>query len=75
MHVPHRFLDRYEEHEMWFSFAFTAHRHYPGQPARGVSTFTALCSLSVIMVSLRATEAWNHIHGMDIGPDYHPNLR
>lgn len=50
MHVPHRFLDRYEEQELWTPFAYASHLHYPGRPARAICTFTALCSLSVIMV-------------------------
>lgn len=50
MHVPHRFLDMYEERELWMPFAYPVNKPYPGTPARGISTFTALCSLSVIMV-------------------------
>lgn len=50
MHVPHRFLDRYEEQEVWMPFAFSSSRYYPGQPAQAISTFSSLCSLSVIMV-------------------------
>ncbi|WVR04910.1 hypothetical protein IAU60_001922 [Kwoniella sp. DSM 27419] len=49
MHVPHRFLDRYEEQELWTPFAFPGIHRYPGAPARAISTFTSLCSLSVIM--------------------------
>jgi hypothetical protein len=51
MHVPHRFLDQYEEQELWTPFAFPLNQHYPGAPARAISTFTAYCSLAVIMVS------------------------
>lgn len=49
MHVPHRFLDRYEEQELWTPYAFPGIHRYPGAPARAISTFTSLCSLSVIM--------------------------
>ena len=49
--MPHRFLDRYEEQEVWMPFAFSSSRYYPGQPAQAISTFSSLCSLSVIMVS------------------------
>lgn len=51
MHVPHRFLDRYEELELWTPFAFGGSYRYPGSPARAISTFTALCSLSMVLVS------------------------
>jgi hypothetical protein len=51
MHVPHRFLDRYEELELWTPFAFGGSYRYPGSPARAISTFTALCSLSTVLVS------------------------
>lgn len=49
MHVPHLFLDRYEEQELWTPFAFPGIHRYPGAPARAISTFKSLCSLSVIM--------------------------
>ncbi|ORX37075.1 fungal-specific transcription factor domain-domain-containing protein [Kockovaella imperatae] len=49
MHVPHRFLDMYEEYELWTPYAFPTMQAYPGAPARAISTFTSLCSLSVIM--------------------------
>ncbi|KAL7420955.1 hypothetical protein Q5752_004909 [Cryptotrichosporon argae] len=49
MHVPHRFLDHYEEQELWTPYAFPGIQRYPGAPARAISTFTSLCSLAVIM--------------------------
>jgi hypothetical protein len=49
--VPHRFLDLYEEQELWTPYAFPNVLRYPGAPARAISTFTAFCSLAVIMVS------------------------
>ena len=52
MHVPHRFLDRYEELELWTPFAFGGSYRYPGSPARAISTFTALCSLSTLLVNI-----------------------
>ena len=51
MHVPFRFLDQYEEQELWTPFAFPINRHYPGAPARAMSTFAAYSSLAVIIVS------------------------
>lgn len=51
LHVPHRFLDMYEEQELWTPYAFPNVLRYPGAPARAISTFTAFCSLAVIMVS------------------------
>ncbi|KXJ90084.1 fungal-specific transcription factor domain-domain-containing protein [Microdochium bolleyi] len=48
--VPIKFLDSYEELEYWKPFAYTAQSElYPGSPAYSVSTFTALCRLSIIM--------------------------
>lgn len=48
--VPIKFLDTYEELEYWKPFAYTAQSDsYPGSPAYSVSTFTALCRLSIIM--------------------------
>jgi len=48
--VPIKFLDTYEEFENWRPFAYSVHStHYPGSPAYSVSTFTALCRLSVVM--------------------------
>ncbi|KIW13395.1 hypothetical protein PV08_08583 [Exophiala spinifera] len=49
--VPISFLDEFEEHENWIPFAYTSDSksNYEGSPAYSVSTFTALCSLSVIM--------------------------
>lgn len=52
MRVPHRFLDWYEEQELWTPYAFPGIQRYPGAPARAISTFTSYCSLSVVMVSL-----------------------
>ncbi|KAH6845866.1 fungal-specific transcription factor domain-containing protein [Chaetomium sp. MPI-CAGE-AT-0009] len=48
--VPVKFLDTYEELEHWVPFAYsTQPEAYGGSPAYSVSTFTALCKLSVIM--------------------------
>ena len=49
--VTMTFLDKFEEHEHWTPFAYSSESRsdYPGGPAYSVSTFTALCSLSVIM--------------------------
>lgn len=49
MHVSHHFLDTYEEQELWTPYAFPGLHKYPGAPARAISTFSSLCSLSVIM--------------------------
>ena len=57
LHVPHRFLDMYEEQELWTPYAFPNILRYPGAPARAISTFTAFCSLSVIMVCLYCGQA------------------
>jgi hypothetical protein len=51
MHVSHRFLDLFEEQEQWTPYAFPGVQQYPGAPACAISTFTAYCSLAVIMVS------------------------
>jgi hypothetical protein len=51
LRIPHRFLDWYEEQELWTPYAFPGIQGYPGAPARAISTFTAYCSLSVVMVS------------------------
>jgi hypothetical protein len=72
MHVPHRFLDRYEEQELWMPFAFAANRHYPGTPARAISTFTAYCSLAVIMVRHKVI-SFRIAHTS--GPDHSTDLR
>jgi len=49
--VPICFLDTYEELEAWRPFAYpgTPDSAFTGSPAYSVSTFTALCKLSVIM--------------------------
>lgn len=48
--VPIKFLDTYEEFEFWRPMAFSLQSvEYPGTPAYSVSTFTALCRLSVVM--------------------------
>ncbi|OAA71852.1 fungal specific transcription factor domain-containing protein [Akanthomyces lecanii RCEF 1005] len=48
--VPIKFLDTYEEFEYWRPMAFSLQSiEYPGTPAYSVSTFTALCRLSVVM--------------------------
>ncbi|EON68406.1 hypothetical protein W97_07730 [Coniosporium apollinis CBS 100218] len=57
--VPILFLDTYEELEQWAPFAYSAQSdsRYSGSPAYSVSTFTALCQLSVIM-----NDILNHIY-------------
>ncbi|VUC32375.1 unnamed protein product [Clonostachys rosea] len=48
--VPIKFLDTYEELEYWKPFAFPAQSNsYRGSPAYSISTFTALCRLSITM--------------------------
>ena len=48
--MPIKFLDTYEEFEHWKPFAYNSQSSdYPGSPAYSVSTFTALCRLSVVM--------------------------
>ncbi|KAG5928789.1 hypothetical protein E4U42_008044 [Claviceps africana] len=48
--VPIKFLDTYEELEYWQPFAYSARTSdYPGSPAHSVSTFAALCKLSLVM--------------------------
>jgi len=49
--VPISFLDKFEENEHWTPFAYGSESHNDnvGGPAYSVSTFTALCDLSVIM--------------------------
>jgi hypothetical protein len=56
MHVPHRFFDVYEELELWTPFAFGGSHRYKGSPARAISTFKSLCSLSVLLVRLRHSD-------------------
>jgi hypothetical protein len=57
--VPISFLDRFEENENWTPFADRpeASHSYQGSPAYSVSTFEALCKLSVIM-----NQILNHIY-------------
>ena len=52
MHVPHRFYDMFEEQEQWTPYAFPGVHQYHGAPACAISTFTAYCSLALIMVSV-----------------------
>ncbi|OAA59370.1 fungal specific transcription factor domain-containing protein [Cordyceps fumosorosea ARSEF 2679] len=48
--MPIKFLDTYEEFEYWRPMAFSLQStEYQGTPAYSVSTFTALCRLSVVM--------------------------
>lgn len=47
--VPLTFLDKYEEMEYWKPFAYPNTKAYAGSPAFGVSTFTQLCKLSIIL--------------------------
>ena len=48
--VPIKFVDLYEEHEQWQPFAYTDSSSPRSiGPAYSVSTFTALCGLSVVM--------------------------
>lgn len=49
--VPPVFFDMYEENEPWTPFAFPSTGVYTSSPSYSVSTFTELCSLSVLMVS------------------------
>jgi len=60
LRIPHRFLDWYEEQELWTPYAFPGIQGYPGAPARAISTFTAYCSLSVVMVSLSRHQVVDH---------------
>ncbi|CAG9952080.1 unnamed protein product [Clonostachys rosea f. rosea IK726] len=51
--VPVKFLDTYEELEYWKPFAYPSQSSsYRGSPAYSVSTFTALCKLSVTMSNI-----------------------
>lgn len=48
--VPIKFLDTYEELEYWQPFAYSSRPpDHPGSPAYSVSTFAALCKLSLAM--------------------------
>ncbi|KAG5977143.1 hypothetical protein E4U55_007026 [Claviceps digitariae] len=48
--VPIKFLDTYEELEYWQPFAYSSRpSDHPGSPAYSVSTFAALCKLSLAM--------------------------
>ncbi|KAF9769319.1 hypothetical protein IL306_013283 [Fusarium sp. DS 682] len=48
--VPIKFIDTYSELEFWQPFAYSASKNdYPGSPAYSISTFTALCKLSIVM--------------------------
>lgn len=48
--VPIKFLDTYEEFEYWRPMAFGSQSiENPGTPAYSISTFAALCRLSVVM--------------------------
>lgn len=49
LHLPCRFLDWYEEQELWTPYAYGG-PPYQGSQARALRTFTALCKLSLIMV-------------------------
>ncbi|KAK4054715.1 hypothetical protein OIV83_000639 [Microbotryomycetes sp. JL201] len=47
--VPPVFFDMFEEQEPWTPFAFASTGSYTSSPSYSVSTFTELCSLSVLM--------------------------
>ncbi|RGP69104.1 nitrogen assimilation transcription factor nit-4 [Fusarium longipes] len=48
--VPIKFVDTYSELEFWQPFAYsTSKNNYAGSPAYSISTFTALCKLSIVM--------------------------
>lgn len=48
--VPLKFLDTYEELEHWTPFAYSTQTNgYKGSLSYSVSTFTALCKLSIIL--------------------------
>ncbi|KAF4448991.1 hypothetical protein F53441_7641 [Fusarium austroafricanum] len=49
--VPIKFIDTYSELEFWQPFAYStsSKNNYAGSPAYSISTFTALCKLSVVM--------------------------
>ncbi|KAH7173958.1 fungal-specific transcription factor domain-containing protein [Fusarium flagelliforme] len=48
--VPIKFVDTYSELEFWQPFAYsTLKNNYTGSPAYSISTFTALCKLSIVM--------------------------
>lgn len=84
MRVPVEFLDDYEELELWTpvehlneagSIDYPMPQH-PGAPTYSVSTFTALCQLSVIMnrimnrVYSESAHLGHHVHIGDL--DVHP---
>jgi hypothetical protein len=70
LRIPHRFLDWYEEQELWTPYAFPGIQGYPGAPARAISTFTSYCSLSVVMVSQIVQSATDLT-----GPNHHSDIR
>jgi hypothetical protein len=48
--VSLKIMDTYEELEHWMPFAYSTQVNaYSGSPAYSVSTFTALCKLSIIL--------------------------
>lgn len=70
VHVPHQFLDYYEEQELWTPYAFPGVARYPGAPGRAISTFSSFCALSVIMV---CALPWHFADSA--GKGHHPYLR
>ncbi|KAK4058201.1 hypothetical protein OIO90_000940 [Microbotryomycetes sp. JL221] len=58
--VPAVFLDHYEEAEPWTPFAFPSTGSYTSSPSYSVSTFTELCSLSVLMGRIISTFYADH---------------
>ncbi|QGI86942.1 hypothetical protein CEK25_013671 [Fusarium fujikuroi] len=54
--VPIKFIDTYSELEFWQPFAYSTSRNdYAGSPAYSISTFTALCKLSIVMSDVMST--------------------
>ncbi|KAH7240759.1 fungal-specific transcription factor domain-containing protein [Fusarium redolens] len=54
--VPIKFIDTYSELEFWQPFAYsTSKNDYAGSPAYSISTFTALCKLSIVMSDVMST--------------------
>lgn len=54
--VPIKFVDTYSELEFWQPFAYsTSKNNYTGSPAYSISTFTALCKLSIVMSDIMST--------------------
>lgn len=54
--VPIKFIDTYSELEFWQPFAYsTSKNNYAGSPAYSISTFTALCKLSIVMSDVMST--------------------